>query len=430
MVKYAIIFLLLIPGIASAQVTLIYNDVKVLSKAVNSDYEESMPLLSPDGTTLYFTRFLSPENKGGEFSGTDVWTSRYDVTKLDWGKPNNTKIENTPGNNVVVGVGNKGDVIYLQHTVASRDVFGIYFSKKVGNEWSRPELVPMKGLASEGFLGIYVSPEFDVIFLSMKGSDSRGEEDLYISLKSVTGQWSEPKNLGTTINTTGFEISPYLSSDKTKLYFSSNGHAGQGDADIFVSERQYGSWEVWSPPKNLGPAVNSKKFDAYFSMYGDSTFFFTSNRAGKMSDIYRGSITIDDGKKEQMKLDSLVNQTKDLLNQLRTSTKSMVNLETSKNLIVFDDNTARIAADSEDLIETYANYLNKNVKARVFVEYDSRAMQATKAQQKLTDDRIRRLKQILKSYGVAESRVVMSSAWASTQPDNVRRNSVQLSILR
>lgn len=430
MVKYIFILLLIIPGMLSAQVTLIYQDVKVLSKAVNSEYEESMPLLSPDGTTLYFTRFLSPENKGGEYSGTDVWASRYDVTKLDWGKPSNTKIENTPGNNAVVGVSAKGDLIYLQNTVASRDVFGIYFSKKMGNGWSRQELIPMKGLASEGFLGIYVSPDFDVIFLSMKGSDSRGEEDLYISLKSVTGQWSEPRNLGATINTAGFEISPFLSADKTKLYFASSGHPGQGDADIFVSERQYGSWEVWSQPKNLGSDVNSKKFDAYFSSYGDSTFYLTSNRAGKMSDIYQGRIVVDDGKEKQMKLDSLVNQTKDLLNQLRTSTKSMVNLETSKNLVVFDDNAARIGADSEELIEAYANYLVKNVGARLFVEYDARAMDATKSQQKLTGDRVRRLKQIFKSYGVAESRVILSSAWSSTQPDNVRRNSVQLSILR
>jgi outer membrane protein OmpA-like peptidoglycan-associated protein len=430
MVKYYFLLLLSIPGTLSAQITLIYKDVKMLSKSVNSDYEESMPLLSPDGTTLYFTRFLSPANKGGEYSGTDVWMSRYDVTKFDWGRPDNTKIENTPGNNAVVGIAAKGDMVYLQNTVASRDVFGIYFSKKVGNQWTQPELIPMKGLASEGFLGIYVSPDFDVIFLSMKGNDSRGEEDLYISIKNVTGQWSEPKNLGATINTTGFEISPFLSADKTKLYFSSSGHAGQGDADIFVSERQYGSWEVWSQPKNLGQEVNSKKFDAYFSSYGDSVFYFSSNRAGKMSDIYQGKIIIDDGKKDQMKVDSLVNQTKDLLNQLRTSTKSMVNFEGSKNLISFDDNVSRVQADSEEMLEGYANYMTKNVGVRLFLEYDSRAMDVTKAQQKLTQDRIRRIKQILKSYGIAESRIIISSAWASTKPDNVRRNAVQLSILR
>src|SRR6187431_745105 len=102
MVKW-LFFLLIVPGFAIGQ-TLIFNDATKLSAAVNSDYEESMPLLSPDGTTLYFTRFLSPHNKGGEYSGTDIWMSRFDVTKLDWSKADNSKIENNSGNNAVVGI--------------------------------------------------------------------------------------------------------------------------------------------------------------------------------------------------------------------------------------------------------------------------------------------------------------------------------------
>ena len=408
----------------------VYKEVKKLSAAVNSESEESMPLLSPDGVTLYFTRFLSPANKGGEFSGTDVWISRYDVTKLDWSRADNTKIENTPGHNVVIGVSAKGDVVYMQNASASRDVYGIYFIKKIGNTWTKPELIPMKGLPAEGFLGLFVSPDFDVIFISMKGVDSRGEEDLYVSTKNVAGEWSEPKNLGATINTRGFEISPYLSADKTRLYFASSGHPGQGDADIFVSERQYGSWEVWSVPKNLGPEINSKKFDGYFSIYGDSVCYFSSNRAGKMSDIYSGAITVDDGKKDQLKVDSLVNETQNLLDQLRTSTKSIVSIADGKNLLVFDDNVSRVQSESEDLLDKYADYLIKNVKAKLSVEYDSRAMDVTKAQQMLTQDRIRRIKQILKSWGVAESRVVVTSSLSSTQPDQIRRNSMLLSIIR
>lgn len=432
MVKWLLI-ILMAPVLAMGQgktETLIFKDVTKLSTSVNSEYEEAQPLLSPDGTTLYFTRFLSPLNKGGEYSGTDIWSSRYDVTKLDWARADNTKIENNSGNNAVIGISPKGDVVYLQNTVATRDVYGVHFSKKIGSTWSRPEVVTVEGIASEGFLGLYVSPDFDVIFISMKGPDSRGEEDLYVSLKNGAGEWSEPKNLGATINTKGFEISPFLSPDKTKLYFASNGHPGQGDADIFVSERQYGSWEVWSVPKNLGPQVNSEKFDAYFSIYGDSVCYFASNRGGKMSDIYRSKVTIDDGKRDQMKVDSLVNETKGLLEQLRTSTKSSTNVADGKTLVQFDDNVSRVQASSEDVLEAFAAYMMKNVGTKVFLEYDARAMEKTKSQQLLTQDRLRRVKQILKSYGVSEGRVVVSSALSSTQPDQIRRNSVLLSIIK
>jgi outer membrane protein OmpA-like peptidoglycan-associated protein len=428
MVKWFSILLFCVPGLMAGQ-TLQFEEARKLSAAVNSEYEESMPLISPDRTTLFFTRFLSPKNKGGQYSGTDVWISRYDVTKVDWSKADNTRLENTPGNNAVIGVSAKGDRVYLQHTVASRDVTGIYFSKKNGNQWSEPELIPLKGIPSEGFLGLYVSPDFDVIFLSMKGVDSRGEEDLYISLKGPAGGWTEPKNLGPTINTRGFEISPYLSADKKRLYFSSNGHPGQGDADIFVSESQYGSWEVWSVPKNL-KEVNSPKFDAYFSIYGDSLCFFSSNRGGKMSDIYQSKITVDDGKDDQLKVDSLVNQTKELLEQLRTSTKTLNNLAESKTLVMFDAKASRVQSASEDALELYANYLMKNMKAKLVVEYDGRSMNATAAQQALTQDRLKRIRQILKSYGVAENRIAVSGGLVSTQPLHVRQNSVQFSIAK
>ena len=81
-------------------------------------------------------------------------------------------------------------------------------------------------------------------------------------------------------------MSPFLSTNKRRLYFASSGHPGLGNGDIFYSDRLYDSWEIWSAPKNLGDQVNSKSFDAYFAIYGDSVGYFSSNRAKQM-DIYK-----------------------------------------------------------------------------------------------------------------------------------------------
>ena len=96
--------------------------------------------------------------------------------------------------------------------------------------------------------------------------------------------WSSPQHMGDALNTSGFEISPFLSPGNDTLFFSSNGLGGQGDADIFYSVRQ-GGWDQWSTPKNLGNVINSPKFDAYFSYSGDQAFW-SSNRDGELSDIY------------------------------------------------------------------------------------------------------------------------------------------------
>jgi outer membrane protein OmpA-like peptidoglycan-associated protein len=250
-----------------------------------------MPLLSPDGATLYFTRFMHPSNTGGKYSGTDVWVSTFDAARRGWQKSDNRKVSfNNRGSQAVVGISAKGDVLYLLNTSSTKKINGIYFSKLLSSGWTAPELVPVEGIDSQGFFSPYVSPDFDVIIFSMKGADSRGQEDLYVSTKNANGLWSKPKNMGPTINTSGFEISPFLSADKKRLYFSSDGHPGKGDADVFYSDRMYDNWETWSAPKNLGEPINTKGFDAYFSLYGDSVAFFASNREGKFSDIYRSSV--------------------------------------------------------------------------------------------------------------------------------------------
>ncbi|WP_333818815.1 hypothetical protein [Ohtaekwangia sp.] len=288
MVKYSTgIFLMMLASFAWGQSqNLEFGDAKKLSANINSTAEELMPLLSRDGYTLFFARSLSPSNTGGQYAGSDVWASRYDATSLEWGKADNSKFTmNTADNDVVIGINNTGDILYLLNTAASKRTKGIYVAKKTGNNWGSTELIPVEDINSQQFLGIFVSPDQDVMFISMKGDDSLGEEDLYVSTKNSAGAWSKPKNLGPNINTTGFEIAPYLSQDKRKLYFSSNGHGGSGDADILVCDRLYDSWETWSVPHNLGEKVNSRNFDAYFSTYGDSVAFFSSNRGGN-ADIY------------------------------------------------------------------------------------------------------------------------------------------------
>jgi outer membrane protein OmpA-like peptidoglycan-associated protein len=60
--------------------------------------------------------------------------------------------------------------------------------------------------------------------------------------------------------------------DKTKLYFSSNGHPGYGEQDVFVSERlDMNNWTTWSQPKNLGEGINGEYNDWGFKMYDEES---------------------------------------------------------------------------------------------------------------------------------------------------------------
>lgn len=270
----------------------VFNNVTKLPAVVNSSAEESFPLLTPDGKRLYFARALYSGNEGGEFAGQDIWyVERKGNT---WVRGDQQlRVLNNRNNNVVVGFGAKNKKLYYTNGSPYQRLDGIYaIPMASGSKKSRSELLRIPELDNLDFIGFYVSPDLDVILLSMRGLDSEGKEDLYYTIKDATGAWVKPRTLGATINTKGFEISPFLSADKKRLYFASNGHPGEGDADIFYSERLYDSWETWGVPVNLGKSINSSKFDAYFSLYGDSLAFFSSNRGSRYADLYQADVEV------------------------------------------------------------------------------------------------------------------------------------------
>jgi hypothetical protein len=288
-----IIFLLMIGVCAQAQ-QLSFTNPELLSNSVNSDAEELSPILSTDGKTLYFTRAFDPRNTGGQYAGMDIWISKRtkNASTSPWFAATNGQRQwNTKESNAVIGTSRDDNSVYLLNAYKSKS--GIAFSRFVDNRWTEPEVIPIEDISRNQFVGLYMNPDFNVLLISMNDKASMGQEDIYVSLKdSVSGAWRKPFNLGPTINTEGFEISPFLSPDGHRLYFASSGHKGQGDADIFYSDRLYNSWEAWSTPKNLGAKVNSEAFDAYFSIYGDSIAFFTSNRGGKHADIYQVHVSM------------------------------------------------------------------------------------------------------------------------------------------
>jgi hypothetical protein len=250
--------------------------------------EESIPVFSKDSSTLFFVRTFDATNKGGLYD-QDIWFSqRQEDGSYTDGK--SLKVVNNKLNNAIVGLGEDGTAMYLLNSYEGKKdtVKGIAVSHQNGSGWSKPEALEIPGLSIGGnFYGFHMSPAGDALIISYNGPNSVGEEDLYVSL-NTEGKWSAPIHMGSAINSTGFEISPFLSLNQDTMYFSSNGFGGEGDADIFYSVRK-GSWNSWSTPKNLGASVNSPKFDAYFTLYGKEAYW-SSNREGERSDIYTSMI--------------------------------------------------------------------------------------------------------------------------------------------
>lgn len=109
-----------------------------------------------------------------------------------------------------------------------------------------------------------------------------GESDLYVIKIADDGTMGSPQNLGPVINTMGNDAFPFFRNGK--LYFSSDGHYGLGDLDVY--ESTFTEPFQFSEPKNLGTPLNSNKDDfAYIVDAADKYGYVSSNRAqGKGDD--------------------------------------------------------------------------------------------------------------------------------------------------
>ncbi|HEX9955963.1 MAG TPA: OmpA family protein, partial [Fibrella sp.] len=127
------------------------------------------------------------------------------------------------------------------------------------------------------------------MLLALQRNETEGERDIYVSFRRPDFTWTEPRTLGTVVNTAAEESSPFLAVDNRTLYFTSEGHPGYGNGDIFVTHRLDDTWSNWSTPENLGPAVNTPSWDGYFTIPASGDYAYLSSRANSLGedDIFR-----------------------------------------------------------------------------------------------------------------------------------------------
>ncbi|WP_314240362.1 OmpA family protein [Capnocytophaga leadbetteri] len=210
---------------------------KPFSSSVNTQFNESTPVFTKDGNTMYFTR------------------NNYVNKKLG------SDIENT---------------ILLKILRATKD--------KNGN-WGNIVEVPFN---SDQYNVAHpaLSPDEKYLYFASDMPGSFGNSDIFRVEILGDNQYGTPENLGNIINTAGRESFPYISKDNV-LYYSSDGIPGLGGLDIFAVK--FNADGSTSKPVNIGMPGNSADDDFCFVFNSDSKIgFLTSNRPGGKGkdDIY------------------------------------------------------------------------------------------------------------------------------------------------
>lgn len=132
---------------------------------------------------------------------------------------------------------------------------------------------PLPELESKNFRGQpTISPDGNLMIFVSKDGDN--DLDLFMTYKDPDGNWREPEIISG-INSTGNELSPFLSSNDT-LFFASDGQGGPGGFDLFYTVKEGGIWQRPNPVYNLNTEYN----ESDLTKLPDGSFIFSSDRPG------------------------------------------------------------------------------------------------------------------------------------------------------
>lgn len=285
-------------GLLEEDDTAIINN---LGGNVNTAAGEFMPVISADGATLFFTGM----NRPGGFGGEDIFYSSVNGNDYTRAAPLRGQVNSRNHEFATAVAADESQIVLFSSRVDGYGRGDLYFSDKAMGGYAVPKLFPPPinsahwdcdgFLTSDGKAMIFASDRPGAVGdFQRKDILYRGERwgnvDIWVSLKTANG-WSEPINLGETINTPLAERSPFLHPDGKTLYFCSSGHPGLGKLDVFVTTRlREDSWTEWSEPVNLGKAINGIGSDWGYRVNtaGTHAYFAAEDLPGSRggSDIY------------------------------------------------------------------------------------------------------------------------------------------------
>jgi Tol biopolymer transport system component len=239
---------------------------------INSTVREFSPTVSRDGKKIYFA---SKDRREG-FGGADLYVAERDgkgwKPAVNLGKAINSKWEEMGPAPLPDGKG----LIFSRKDPTQRS-HDLLISVFIDGEWLDAIGIgkPLATPAEERLPSLTANGR--EIFFAASWRSGAGNYDLWQSYRDDQGNWSDPINLGPTINTTDSEYSPGVSPDGNRLFFASQ-REGMPAFDIYMTERKAGG--TWQTPVRLSEPVNTPEFNEYCPSVGPDgkTLYFASDR--------------------------------------------------------------------------------------------------------------------------------------------------------
>lgn len=473
-------------------------DPKVV-KGISTERDEYLAYISPDDKNCFFVR-REPIKKMDQVFASDkevevfMQATRNASGNFNKGEPMmypfNESEDNQGG--CTISIDNKH--LYfamMRQEGGAQPNCDLYVSDYANGEWGA-----IRKLSNNVNHPVYwdsqptIGADGNTLYFASDRPGGFGGIDLYVTYRETkTGSWSIPKNLGSKINTSGDEKTPFMHSDSETLYFSSTGHFGFGGYDIFFVRKD--DKGEWTEPENIGSPINSYSDDTGFFVSTDTKFgYFFSFDEGKVRgrgvgryDLYnfelykearpqevafiKGEVKDVTGtdipgaiveikntktkqktlavvdsvngqflaainlkskddilitvKKDEMAFASKVVSTKDMS---YTSAPQTIKLEVAEakpgksfviNNIYYNTNSADLKTESRIVLEAFADYLKENPKVKIEIQGHTDNVGNPKDNEALSSNRAHSIKWVLEELGV-DSKRIFAKGYGASKP--------------
>ena len=253
-----------------------------MGDSINSPASEYFPTVSIQDSLFLFMRRLN-------LSREDFYTSSMGVDGFSAAIPLSDTL-NFAAKKGSMSLSADLQTLYYAADYAEQG-YGRYDIYKVQRSpwgWSKPKNLGQRINSDFWDSAPSIAPDGNSIYFASNRPEGYGGIDIYVSFKNEKGYWEEAINLGPSINTKGDDQTPFIHADNQSLYFSSNGRAGFGGSDIYVSRKKIDG--NWTTPINLGYPINTYDNEGTIAVASNgATAYIASDRADSRGelDIYK-----------------------------------------------------------------------------------------------------------------------------------------------
>lgn len=209
-----------------------------------------------------------------------VWTTPKNLFKGDPYSYNDPML--SPDENRLYFISNRP----LEATGEPKDI-DIWYIERAGSAWSEPINV---GPTINSNLNEYYASftEDGTLYFAARDQAPNAPRYAYDIYRSPleNGEFTTPKKLPEEINTDRYEADVFIAPDESYMIFCAIRRNGLGQGDLYISFKDKNG--NWTPSKNMGDTINTENHELCPFISGDGKYlFFTSNQ-----DIYWVSTSI------------------------------------------------------------------------------------------------------------------------------------------